>query len=105
MTENPKALKKKYGEVIEVVTASIGKLDPYALLANGAPLDEFGPEIARIATRAIDDSTTPEFAAFISNVLNDSLEGNYTTQDCLAVAEEIRAELKRRGLMGPDGGD
>jgi hypothetical protein len=99
MTKATNELKKKYNELMETVGAAIKKLDPYGLIAGGAPSNEFDSEVAKISTEALKPTSVRDFASFIAEVLNESFGKGFSTDSCLPVAKEIRSELKQKGLL------
>ncbi|MGZ3687308.1 MAG: hypothetical protein ACXVBW_03350 [Bdellovibrionota bacterium] len=102
MTKSHRDEKKKYSELADIVREVINKSDPYSLLAGGSPPDEFDSEISKIVPEAIKPSTNREFAAHIAKVFGDSFgHKDFTVENCLGMADEIRSKLKRKGLLKP----
>jgi len=81
--------KADYELAVQIVDTAIRGWDPYALLAGGAPTDEFDAEIARVVTQ-IPRVKSPEDAAIaISRVFSSSFDSDTFTFEACADARHV----------------
>ncbi|WP_189454552.1 DUF1871 family protein [Cognatilysobacter bugurensis] len=85
---------------LEIVGRLIRAWDPYSLIAEGAPADEFGDEIAKIVARIPRCRDVEDVAKAISAVFSDAFEpGGFSPVDCFEPAQEIYMALGRAKLL------
>lgn len=77
-----------------VVKAELNHLDPYGLLASGAPKDEFDDEARAISQRITSTSGVQDIAEAISAVLNDAFGLSDSASNYQPTAERIHAALQ-----------
>jgi hypothetical protein len=92
--------RRDYDRAIEIIGAMIRAWDPYSLIAEGAPSDEFDDQIARITAKVPSFHGIDEIAQVISDVFSASFgPGSFTPTDCFIPAQEIFMELRRAKLL------
>jgi len=82
-----------YNTVFMIIKQCIDQMDYYALLAGGAPNDEFDLESKEISKRIRCDQSIQEIADVIADVFNASFDAHDDPGVFLPVAEQIRKEL------------
>lgn len=80
-------------EIFLIVKKYIDLMDCYALLAGGAPNDEFDSESKEISKKIHSDQSVQELADIISQVFNASFNEHDAPTMFLSVAEQIKKEL------------
>ena len=78
-----------------VVKKYIDQADYYALLASGAPSDEFDIESKEISTRVRYEHSVQEVAEIIASVFNAYFDEHDDATEFLSVAEQIKNELPK----------
>ena len=92
--------RRDYEKALEIIGAIIRAWDPYNLIAEGAPSDEFDDQTAKITARSRTFHGIDEIAKAISDVFSDSFgPGSFTPVDCFRPAQEIFMELRRAKLL------
>jgi hypothetical protein len=92
--------KRRYEELSTLVAAVIVEWDPYALLAGGAPRDEFDLEVSSVVTQVPRIKSATDAAHVISRVFSSSFEqGPFTPEACAKVGQRLFAELQARGFV------
>jgi hypothetical protein len=92
--------RRDYEKALEIVGAMIRAWDPYNLIAEGAPSDEFDGQVARITAKIPTFHGIDDIAQAISDVFSDSFgPGSFTPIDCFRPAQEIYMELRRAELL------
>ena len=76
-----------------IVKKYIDQMDYYALLAGGAPSDEFDIESKEICARIRYDYSAQDIAEIIASVFNEHFDEHDDAIVFLAVAEQIEKEL------------
>lgn len=84
-----KDLKKKYKREFFELREIINKWDPYSLVEEGAPKDEFEAEIAVILAKLKGRSSVDEIAKLVSEVFTNAFDATFTVESCRVVAEKI----------------
>ena len=89
-----------YREAIEIVRAEISAWDPYALLAGGAPADEFDAEVSKIVAGLARTRSADELASLIANVFRASFDdSSFDVASCSDVASRIMRALDERSIV------
>ena len=84
--------------IFDVVKKYIDQMDYYALLAQGAPGDEFDIESARISLRITEDSDVAEIATIIADVFSYSFGESENAEKFMKWAVAIKSDiLKLKG--------
>ena len=78
-----------------VVKKFIDQMDYYALLAGGAPSDEFDIESKKISEVIRCDHSAQEIASIIASVFNEQFGEHDNANAFLSVAEQIKSEITR----------
>jgi len=83
------------------VTADIVRTwDPYGLLTNGAPSDEFDHEISSVVAQIPRIRSGKDAALALSRVFSSSFEpGQFTLETCADAGEKLFSALSQRGLI------
>lgn len=76
-----------------VVKKYIDQMDYYALLASGAPSDEFDMESNEISARIRYEYSAQDIAEIIASVFNEYFDEHDDTTVFMPVAEQIKNEL------------
>ena len=76
-----------------VIKKYIDQMDYYALLASGAPSDEFDIESKEISARVQYDHSAQDIAEIIASVFNADFNEHDDATIFFAVAEQIEKEL------------
>ncbi len=76
-----------------VVKKYIDQMDYYALLASGAPSDEFDMESKEISARIRYEHSAQDIAEIIASVFNEYFDEHDGATVFLAIAEQIEKEL------------
>jgi hypothetical protein len=92
--------RREREKIFEAVRSVINEWDPYDLLANGAPDDEFGMEISAVI-RQLDRIRSPlEASHVISRVFSSSFEPElFQVEHCQSVGERLYLVLVERGII------
>jgi hypothetical protein len=91
-----------YDQARAIVGEAILAWDPYRLVTDGAPLDEYANEVARVVARIPRCRSEAELAAAISDVFSDSFETDtFTTANCSEPARRAYTGLVGAGLLQP----
>ena len=78
-----------------VVKKFIDQMDYYALLAGGAPSDEFDIESKKISEVIRCDHSAQEITSIIASVFNKQFGEHNDASVFLSVAERIKSELAK----------
>ncbi len=81
--------------VFAIVKKHIDKLDYYALLAGGAPADEFDLESLEISKAIHADSSVLEIAEIIARVFEKNFDEADSVNSFMQTAFNIKEELKQ----------
>ena len=92
--------RREYKKAIEIIGGVIRTWDPYCLIGEGAPADEFDGEIAKIAVKVLGFYTPADVAQAISEVFSKSFAPDtFPAADCLGPGQQIFRELGRAKLL------
>ena len=93
-----------YEEALQVIGQVVRAWDPYGLLAEDAPADEFDAEIAQLVTHVPRMHSASDAAQAISVVFSKAFEPQlFTPSACAAPGAELFARLVSAGLVaGPN---
>ena len=92
--------RREYEKAIEIVGGVIRAWDPYCLIAEGAPIDEFDGQIARITARVPGVHSPADAALAISDVFSRSFgPDTFSAADCSGPAQQIFTGLSRAKLL------
>jgi hypothetical protein len=92
--------RREYQKAIEIIGGVIRTWDPYCLIGEGAPIDEFDAEIAKIAVRIPEFRAAGDVAKAISEIFSRSFAPDtFSVGDCTGPAEEIFTGLGRAKLL------
>ena len=80
-------------DVFLIVKKYVDRMDYYALLAGGAPNDEFDGESRKISARIHAEQSVQEIANTIAEVFNAAFDGHDNPTVFLSIAEQIKNEL------------
>ncbi len=89
-----------YDLALQVVGSVIRAWDPYCLLAEGAPDDEFDDQIAKIATYIPHIASPFDAAKAISVVFSAGFGADsFSPEDCADPGTKLFAKLSAAGLV------
>ena len=93
-----------YEEALRIVGKVIRAWDPYGLLAESMPEDEFSAEIVQLVTHVPRMHTAKEAAQALSAVFSAAFgPESFSATACAAPGAELFAELAHSGLVeGPN---
>lgn len=95
-----KMKKAAYKRALELVGLVVRAWDPYALIAGGAPADEFDSEITAIVTQIPQIKTEKEAALALSRVFSSAFEADrFTPQQCTEAGKKLFAALSANGFV------
>ncbi len=80
-------------EIFRIVKKHIDQMDYYALLAGGAPKNEFDGESKKITMQISPEMSSFEIANIITKIFNDSFSEHDDATVFLSVAEQIKKDL------------
>ncbi len=92
--------RRDYDRTLRAVKAVINSWDPYRLLANGMPTDEFEPEIRDLVALIPRIRTQADTVNAISKVFSKWFEDEtFGPEYCMDVGEELYLVLVREGII------
>ena len=92
--------REDYDKAIEIIGAVIRAWDPYGLIANGSPIDEFDAEIAMLTTKVPRIRSIDDAAQAVSIVFSEQFEPEkFSPADCFEPGQEIFIALKQAKLI------
>jgi hypothetical protein len=95
-----KKLKKQYSELLELIREVIINWDPYSLIHEGAPTDEFNNEIEKIAIRIKEINNKEDAINIVSEIFKESFEPEYfSLKTCSSVGNELFNKLKENEFI------
>ena len=93
--------RKDCERALGVVRAVITEWDPYALLRDGAPPNEFDAETAEVTARLATIRNADDAARVISTVFSAAFEAQpFSPKDCSEVGEKLYSRLAEARLLG-----
>ena len=92
--------RQEYDRAFAILRDAIGRWDPYALMANGSPPDEFDGPIAAILPILRNARNPADVAAAISSVFSRAFEEKgFEPAACADVGVDVFARLQSEGLL------
>ena len=89
-----------YDRALAVVRDVIHEWDPYALIAGGAPADEWDGEIASVVAQIPRIKSQDDAAHAVSRVFASALEPEgFSPADCAEVGRRLYLALADAGLL------
>jgi len=89
-----------YDAAFELVRQVVADWDPYCLLAEGAPSDEFGEEIALVVARIPKIESPESAAAHLSEVFSRQFEPElFSIEQCRAPGRSLFERLVAAGYV------
>ncbi len=96
----PISTRADYDKAFAVVRSIVNGWDPYSLISNGAPADEFDSSVAKVVAGIKAMKSSSAAAEGISRIFAEEFgEEGLSPSDCLGVAEELMSALGREGLL------
>lgn len=86
-------MNQQYIKTLDIVRESIHRIDPYGLLANGSPKDEFDFEIRAITLQIPHCQSSKDIAYAIAKVINNSFSLDRKIEEFELESEWIFAML------------
>lgn len=103
MTKRPRrtALRLRNRAVWELTADVIREWDPYGLLKDGAPIDEFDHEISSVAADLGRIKTAMDAAHAVARVFSSSFGDHtrFSPEACASVGEKLFSRLRERGCV------
>jgi hypothetical protein len=91
-----------YQRALKIVGEVVRAWDPYSLLENGAPSDEFDPEIALLVARIASIRSAHDATQAVSSVFSAQFEpGDFPVEACAETGAALYARLVASGLTPP----
>jgi len=91
--------RKQWKKVEAVVRAVIHEWDPYGLVGDGGPEDEWDSEILKIVSRVRSIRTPAEAAVAVSDVFSSAFQPEgFQREDCAEIGQRLFDALKEAGL-------
>ena len=92
--------REDYDRALDVIGSVIKTWDPYLLLADGEPRDEFDMEIARLVTRIRHIHSAGDAAREVSAVFGDCFSSEeFPVQSCADVGAKLFHALASAHLL------
>ena len=92
-----------YDIALLIVKSVLAEWDPYYLLKNGAPADEFDGEAAKVLMKMRSVRTPQDAAAAVSSVYSASFGATgFSAPDCAEVGSRLFSRLQGAGLLEHD---
>lgn len=92
--------KKRCENAFDAVRSVIYEWDPYNLLADGAPRDEFDKEINAVVRQLERIRSSYDASHVVSRVFSSSFESEtFQIENCRAVGERLYNVLIERGIL------
>ena len=92
--------QKSWKKAVAIVRDAIHEMDPYGLLADGAPIDEFDSEILKIVGAIKSAQSEKEVTDAISAVLGESFEPEiFRPRLCKKAGSKIFYSLRREKII------
>lgn len=89
-----------YDAALAIVREVIANWDPYALIAGGAPPDEFDREVARIVARVPHINSPGQAAYELSAVFSEAFDpAHFALHDCCVVGTTLYERLTNAGFI------
>jgi hypothetical protein len=89
-----------HAAIVEAVRSVVVEWDPYALLAQGAPPDEFNNEIHAVARRIERIGSPNDAIQVLSQIFSAYFQPEYfRPEDCQEAGEQLYRVLQARGLV------
>ena len=89
-----------YEHALVVVRRVIDEWDPYGLLADGAPADEWDREIVLVVARIPRIASEEDAAHAISRVFSEAFQARgFTPEDCADVGRRLYQTLVAEGVL------
>ena len=95
--------RSDYEKALGIVGRMIRAWDPYSLIAEGAPADEFDEEIAQVVVQIPHCRDIDDIAKAISDVFSEAFgPDSFTPVNCFRPAQEIYMELRHEKLLAAE---
>lgn len=92
-----------YKLATQIVRSVITEWDPYRLIAEGAPVDEFDAQVHRLVARISKIGSGEEAAKAISEIFSGAFEPeHFSKNDCAEVGCTLYARLREGGYIEGD---
>ena len=96
--------RQDYDAVRAIVRRVIAAWNPYGLLSEGAPPDEFDEEVALVAARVPKIGSPESAAAHLSEVFSQQFEPETFGLDaCRDAGRDLYEQLRTAGYLGIQG--
>jgi hypothetical protein len=93
--------KADYKVALRIVSEVVREWDPYSLLANGCPADEFDAEIACVVAQIQRIKSENDATNALSRVFSSAFGAQeFTLDKCAAAGVKLFAALSAQGFVG-----
>jgi hypothetical protein len=93
-----KAARREYEAALSVVQSVLASWDPYCLLEEGAPADEFEAEASALVPRLLRGASSEDAAMAVSEVFSKAFgSSEFSSAECAAVGERLYVALIASG--------
>jgi hypothetical protein len=98
--EEQKIIEREHKIIFNIVRSVIHGWDPYGLLTNGAPTDEFDGEIRSIVSQIANIKSSDAATHLISRVFSDSFsKDDFKKENCGQVGTNLYLTLRKHNLL------
>jgi hypothetical protein len=91
--------REDYDRAVGIVSGMIAMWDPYALLENGVPSDEFDDEVARVVAQIPRVASGRDMVLAVSLVFSAAFGKGFSPADCEQVGLRLFEALSKEGLV------
>jgi len=96
----PISTTEDYEQALSVVRGVIHEWDPYALLAGGAPTDEFDHQVAQLVARSRGVQSPADATRAVSEVFSESFGAtDFPPESCADVGRRLFSALAEASLL------
>jgi hypothetical protein len=93
--------RKDYDAIRAIVRRVIATWNPYGLLSEGAPPDEFDEEVALVTARVPKIASPESAAAHLSDVFSQQFEPEtFGVDACCEAGRDLYEQLRKAGYVG-----
>src|SRR5262245_46301975 len=91
--------REDYDRATKIVRGVIATWDPYALLASGAPSDEFDAEVAKVVAQIPRVASRRDMRIAVSRVFYSAFGEGFSPEDCERMGQRLFEALSAQGLV------
>ena len=91
---------KIYKKIFDELKTLINQIDPYSLIKEGAPKDEFDQEVARILTGLPKCSSSEDVEKLITGVFSDQFGEDFSPKFFSSIIDKVFALKNKLNFTG-----